>query len=189
MKRTARPRRPAIALAAGVLLMGASASSRALEEPAGPGAQCRIARVEALLRDGSRVRPAGRRAAVSAAETREIVFRVRLRPVHTGVRRLELKVRAPGGYLFRSFSAAVTPSAAGLGAPAPLLASDALRRGGDGPAPSTPEPRRRWAIDLRLPVAGSLIVSHSLYGPWTAEAFVDGDETPCGPARTFRIDP
>jgi hypothetical protein len=42
---------------------------------------------------------------------------------------------------------------------------------------------------LRLPVAGTSIVTHGLYGRWTAQAYVDQTVEPCGPSAEFVLAP
>jgi hypothetical protein len=42
---------------------------------------------------------------------------------------------------------------------------------------------------VRLPVAGTMIMSNGLYGGWRAEAYVDGEEVPCAKAVEFTINP
>jgi len=41
------------------------------------------------------------------------------------------------------------------------------------------------ALTAAVPVAGTAIVNHSLYGPWTVEPRLDGQ--PCGPPVRFWI--
>lgn len=41
----------------------------------------------------------------------------------------------------------------------------------------------------RLPVAGTQIVTNSLYGTWSAQVFIDGESKPCSSAATFTITP
>lgn len=45
------------------------------------------------------------------------------------------------------------------------------------------------SASLRLPVAGTSIVTHRLYGRWTVEAFVDQQDETCGPAGEFVLVP
>lgn len=42
-------------------------------------------------------------------------------------------------------------------------------------------------VKLRVPVAGTNIVTSSLYGEWSAQAFIDGEAVACSPASKFRI--
>lgn len=42
---------------------------------------------------------------------------------------------------------------------------------------------------IRMPVAGTPIMNNSLYGLWRAEAFLDGDTTPCSVPAEFTITP
>ncbi len=45
------------------------------------------------------------------------------------------------------------------------------------------------SASLRLPVAGTSIVTHRLYGRWTVEAFVDQQDEACGPLGEFVLVP
>jgi hypothetical protein len=43
---------------------------------------------------------------------------------------------------------------------------------------------------VTLPVAGTTIVTNSLYGDWKVEAFLDGErDTPCSKPLSFTIEP
>lgn len=44
-------------------------------------------------------------------------------------------------------------------------------------------------VAVRMPVAGTPIVWSSLYGQWTAQAFVDGEAIPCSKPATFTLTP
>lgn len=46
--------------------------------------------------------------------------------------------------------------------------------------------RHRW-LSASLPVAGTTIVTSSLYGRWRAEAYVDDGSSPCARPRSFII--
>ena len=45
------------------------------------------------------------------------------------------------------------------------------------------------SASVRLPVAGTAIVTHRLYGTWTVRAFVDQLTEPCGEGTRFRLVP
>lgn len=81
---------------------------------------------------------------------------------------LELKLFTPKGHLYQTLTAPV-PQRAGAG--------------GAG------RPRRFQTITMRLPVAGTTIVNNSLYGKWTAAAYLDGGASPCAKARSFQMRP
>ena len=95
---------------------------------------------------------------------------------------IELKLFTPRGHLYQTLSApfvapvaARTTGAAGLAGPA----------GFAGPG----RPPRFQTVTLRLPVAGTTIVNNSLYGTWTAEAYLAGGTSPCTRALGFQIRP
>ena len=44
-------------------------------------------------------------------------------------------------------------------------------------------------VEARLPVAGTDVVNHSLYGTWTVSAHVDGATRPCSRVRAFSLKP
>ena len=46
-----------------------------------------------------------------------------------------------------------------------------------------------WPLVARLPVAGTAVVNHSLYGQWTVEPYLEGHSEPCGEASRFWIEP
>jgi hypothetical protein len=48
---------------------------------------------------------------------------------------------------------------------------------------------KQLGTSVRLPVAGTYVMTNSLYGTWTAEAFVDGEPLPCAQPLTFSIAP
>jgi hypothetical protein len=47
----------------------------------------------------------------------------------------------------------------------------------------------KLGVEARLPVAGTDVVNHSLYGTWTVSAHVDGATRPCSRARAFSFKP
>jgi hypothetical protein len=53
--------------------------------------------------------------------------------------------------------------------------------------PVSVEGTRGFAVGARLPVAGTAIVTSSLYGGWTVVPHLDGQLDPCGPGRHFSI--
>lgn len=99
-----------------------------------------------------------------ASEILDLRFLVLL-PARRGIEDVEVKLFTPKGHLYQALRIPV------------------------GKSPS-PRPRAffRWATEL-LPVAGTTIVTSSLYGRWKAEAYLDGATTPCGRARHFTLQP
>jgi hypothetical protein len=106
---------------------------------------------------------------------------------------LEIKVFTPRGHLYQSFA---VPFAAPSG-PRPTGEGPRLRQVDGYPQPLVEQAMRpvraggqvRYLVGARLPVAGTSIMTSSLYGSWRAEAYLDGGLKPCGPARTFAINP
>jgi hypothetical protein len=105
---------------------------------------------------------------------------------------LEIKVFTPRGHLYQSFAVPfASPSARTVsegprlrqvdGYPQPL-AEQTLRPVRDGS-------QVRYLVSTKLPVAGTSIMTSSLYGTWRAEAYLDGGPKPCGPSKAFVINP
>jgi hypothetical protein len=95
---------------------------------------------------------------------------VALSPAVKGQHQLEFKVYTPKGHLYQSLSATMN---------APAASADRRKR----------ESAKRTAA-ATLPVAGTTIVTNSLYGEWRVEASLDGErETTCGKALLFVIEP
>ncbi len=121
----------------------------------------------------------------SATETADVVFHVMFPGELDREAVVTLKVYTPRGYLYRTLDVPVAP-AKGEGP-----AGNATRRLSGYPYPVKVEtPRdvtyngqRYQAVDVSFPVAGSAIVTSSLYGTWSVEVFLDGASSPC-PERT-----
>lgn len=78
--------------------------------------------------------------------------------------RLELHLYTPRGHLYQVLRATPPPDTdVGSGA------------------------RARWTAVV--PVAGTAIVNHSLYGRWRVEPHLDGSPLPCGPPKVFYVEP
>jgi len=99
---------------------------------------------------------------------------------------VEVRVYTPKGNLYQSIELPFT--------------ADSGRRNQERRLPGHPEPLALrglaaatlnrslfFAVKATLPVAGTPILNNSLYGQWTAEAFVDGASAACGPKGTFTI--
>jgi len=77
---------------------------------------------------------------------------------------LALKVFTPNGYLYETLLPQLVPSSQG--------------RGGE-----------RGRLTARLPVAGTAILTSSLYGRWSVVPYLQGDVDACGPPLAFWIGP
>lgn len=107
----------------------------------------------------------------SAAEILDIQLKARVSRKLTGNHALEFKIYTPNGNLYQSmklqFDASQDPQ------------SSASARGSS----------RYHEVNTLLPVAGTSIVSSSMYGTWKVEAFLDGADQRCSRPRTFIIQP
>ena len=106
----------------------------------------------------------------SAAEIMDIQFKTLVSRRLTGQHSLEFKVYTPKGNLYQSMTFQ-------FDADAPIP-EDARRR-----------TRRFQEVKAILPVAGTSIVTSSMYGIWRVEAFLDGANQRCSRPRKFVIDP
>ncbi len=80
---------------------------------------------------------------------------------------LHLKLFTPKGHLYQKLRVPIAPAATSAG--------NQRRRS-----------RYRW-VSASLPVAGTTIVTSSLYGRWSAAAYVEGESSPCARPRRFVI--
>jgi len=124
------------------------------------------ARRRTLARD-----PLARGPLYSAARTLDLELGVLLRRDVPPDARVELRVYTPKGHLYQTLRA-LPP------APTPPGASS---------RPAAGASRAPSAWTGTLPVAGTAIVNHSLYGEWRVEPHLDGSPRPCGEAWAFRI--
>jgi hypothetical protein len=147
-----------------------------------PTGECRVVRFSPVFAvetepGAAKARRARRRMArwrrFSAARTLDLQFGVRVRRRVETDARLELRLYTPRGHLYQ------TLRAEGVAASSDSSTSDRYARLRRIFRPRT----------ATLPVAGTAIVNHALYGRWTVEPHLDGSPTPCGRARPFWIEP
>jgi hypothetical protein len=113
----------------------------------------------------------------------------------SGPHTLYLKVFTPRGHLYQvltvPFTSAAKPPGSGAAAPP-------QKRWVEGyPQPLeektlktvTHEGVAAYQVSVTLPVAGTSIMTNSLYGQWKAEPYLDQQVTPCGDPRSFVINP
>jgi hypothetical protein len=130
----------------------------------------------------------------------DLEFRVHLWGDVTGAHRIDLKLYTPDGQLYQTLTVPfrVSDGDPATGVPAgstPNRAGRVKRKLSDYPQPieeveisSTGKGwKRHAAVSATLPVAGTSIVWSSLYGRWTAEAFLDGALSRCGAPARFSI--
>jgi len=158
------------------LILGCCASLLVLAAPGAaserktPTSACAGIQVTAPDAPAPTKRKAKKKPTFSASSILDLELEVALSPALKGQRRLELKVYTPKGHLYQTLSTTVKTNAASL---------DRRKR----------ESPKRTAAAM-LPVAGTTIVTSSLYGEWKVEAILDGErETTCGKPLYFLIDP
>jgi hypothetical protein len=106
----------------------------------------------------------------SASAILDLKIEAGLSPALKGQHQMEFKVYTPKGHLYQNLPAAMS-------APAP-----------SGGGRQKQSPKR--AFSALLPVAGTTIVTSSLYGQWRVEAFLDGErDRACAQPLKFTIEP
>jgi len=116
----------------------------------------------------------------------ELRFDVELNPPINGFHLLELILTNPNGHHYQTFAAPITGEPGMEGrltkipgypnlVPAQLVSAS---KGPDG---------QPGSATLRLPVAGTPILSNSLYGVWRYAARLDGEEIDCEGLTTFTM--
>jgi len=172
-----------IALAQVAAAQPAARSPR--EEPSASG-QC-----VAVLVTSPEAKASSKSQIFSATKILDLELSAMLRSRLQGDHTLEMKLYTPKGHLYQvltvPFSAASVPGGAGAprtrfveGYPQPL-AEHAM-------TPVRHEGARRYRVSARLPVAGTSIMTSSLYGRWRVDAHLDGKLKACS-SRSFTIQP
>ena len=163
-------------LALAILMLASTGDGLAQRKRGNKNNGCHSIRVsspEAPIKNNRRRRHR-RRPSFSAAEILDIEFQVLLPRKPTGDHVLQLKLYTPKGHLYQTLSV-------------PFSAEE----GSDEQA-TTRSPRRRrrgHKVGTTLPVAGTTIVTSSLYGTWKVEAYLDGAQEACTRAKKFKINP
>ena len=158
------------------ILLGCTLSLLVLASPGvssdrkSPTNACTAIQVTAPDAPAQAKRKAKKKPTFSASTILDLKLEVALSPAVKGQHQLEFKVYTPKGHLYQSLSATMN---------APAASADRRKR----------ESAKRTAA-ATLPVAGTTIVTNSLYGEWRVEASLDGErETTCGKAFLFVIEP
>jgi hypothetical protein len=158
------------------ILLGCTLSLLVLASPGvssdrkSPTNACTAIQVTAPDAPAQAKRKAKKKPTFSASSILDLKLEVALSPAVKGQHQLEFKVYTPKGHLYQSLSATMN---------APAASADRRKR---------ESPKRTAAATL--PVAGTTIVTNSLYGEWRVEASLDGErETTCGKALLFVIEP
>ena len=158
------------------ILLGCTLSLLVLASPGvssdrkSPTNACTAIQVTAPDAPAQAKRKAKKKPTFSASSILDLKFEVALLPAVKGQHQLEFKVYTPTGHLYQGLLATMT---------APAANPDRRQR----------ETPKRTA-SATLPVAGTMIVTNSLYGEWKVEAFLDGErETACAKPLSFGIEP
>jgi len=182
--------RRAALLAGALALVSPARPARAAEaKPTASesGTACRFLRVRGLRDDGS-----VRWWRFSATDLLDLELVVGLPSQLTGEHRVDVEVYTPDEHLYRTLTMVLR---AGEAAASPAEAPPPRRKLSDLARPVDVQQAERDArsrsstVRATLPVAGTSIVSSSLYGRWTAVAYLDGSTEACVAPRAFRLRP
>lgn len=139
----------------------------------------------------------GNRRTFSATEVLDLDLRVRLASTVHGEHLLRVEVDTPKGHLYQALTVPFTTDRApakasgdrpqlrtveGFPRPLPVQRTEPVLEEGKAQGDKASQ-----SVVARLPVAGTSIVHSSLYGKWTAEAYLDGEVESCGSSRVFFI--
>jgi hypothetical protein len=139
------------------------------------------------------------RVSFSATRILDLQLGTVLRSRISGEHVLNLKVYTPKGHLYQQFDVPFRGSGVGTAGGVASEVSEAgprMRRVDGYPqllpeqdlvAARTPSGQRGYRVSARLPVAGTSIMTSSLYGKWKVVPYIDGDVKPCGAATAFSI--
>lgn len=129
----------------------------------------------------------------SVTQILDLDLRAYVRPLPAGPHLLELKLYTPHGHLYQVLPVAFEGSSsdaspadvapaqwqAAYRNPLPVQRAPFVRVGG----------AVRQRVRATLPVAGTSIVTASLFGRWRVEVHIDGAPRSCGTPATFRLGP
>jgi hypothetical protein len=127
----------------------------------------------------------------SATEILDLELHVLFPRSLVGEHDVTLKVFTPNGHLYQTLAVPIV----GQDPHGKDVQAEHLRRVDGFPHPMKVKKLKhvRWLgkhyshASVLFPVAGTSIVTSSLYGRWSVEAYLDGDPEPSGRARHFRI--
>jgi hypothetical protein len=107
-------------------------------------------------------------------------------PIDPSSHTVELRVTGPRGSLYQSMTVPFTndPAAAGQLVQVPTYPRPMAAQ---APTSLTVQKVPYQAVIVSLPLGGTAIVDNSLYGKWTATAYLDGGQAACGTAAAFTI--
>jgi len=165
-----------------------SQAAQPWEEPPGRAPECLAVKVaSSAAQDDAQGR---REPAFSTTRILELQLSTMLRRNLAGTHLLELKLYTPRGNLYQVLSVPFGDVSGGPPGPKPrrrYLAGYPAPLDEKRPEPAEVEGRQRLMLSSSLPVAGTSIVTSSLYGSWTVVPYLDGRPEPCGTASRFTI--
>ena len=137
-----------------------------------------------------------KRGPFSATKILDLQFGAVLRKRLTGEHVIHLKVYTPKGHLYQQIDVPFSGAVTAAGATGAEVASAPRMRRVDGyPQPLAEQSLvavktsagRGYQVTARLPVAGTSIMTSSLYGKWKVVPHLDGSLKACGAATAFTI--
>jgi hypothetical protein len=151
------------------------ASAASARELAPPPRGCSAIEVTA---PGLRRPPRNLRFATS--QVLDLEFSTELQQATYGSHVLHFKVTTPSGFLYQDLAMPFNWRRPGKGP---------RERQSDGVMRAAARARGTGAqqVRARLPVAGTSITLHTLYGRWSVQAFLDDQSRPCSPAVGFTL--
>jgi hypothetical protein len=121
------------------------------------------------------------------ADSTDLVFHVKFNRRLSEDHVVTLKVFTPNGYMYRQYDVPVASGATkksetarqlpGYPYPVPVQTMTMTKAGG----------RNSASVDVSFPVAGSTIVTSSLYGRWRVDVYLDGAAETIGKRTFFRL--
>ena len=137
-----------------------------------------------------------RRVSFSATKILDLELGALLRSRISGEHVLNLKVYTPKGHLYQQLDVPFRGGFTSGPASVETAAGPRMRRVDGYPQPlpeqelvaaHTPTGQRAYRISTRLPVAGTSIMTSSLYGKWKVVPHLDGSLKACGAGAAFSI--
>ncbi len=127
------------------------------------------------------------RSSFSAARTTDIIFHVLFEGMPGDEHVVTLKVYTPHGFLYRTLDVPIAPGKGNAPMGTRRLTGYPYPVKVQAPHDVTVDGNHYASVDVSFPVAGSSIVTNSLYGRWRVEVYMDGAKQPCPGATTFDI--
>lgn len=123
----------------------------------------------------------------SAVKTTDLIFHIMFTTEVAKDHVVTLNVYTPHGHLYRRLDVPVAPGRGNAPAGTRRLAGYPYPVKVETPVQRTAAGRSYAVVDVSLPVAGTSIVTSSLYGQWQVEVVMDGARQPCPDRSSFYI--